>query len=70
MHIVIISSSSVLEGGGEVPVLSCIWQIMTFEIFTEKNKTWKFCLYNNTNLLLFINNTNVFKQVVCVRTFL
>jgi len=37
MHIVIISSSSVLEGGGEVPVLSCIWQIMTFEIFTEKN---------------------------------
>jgi len=28
------------------------WQIMTFEIFTWKNKTWKYCLYNN-NLLFF-----------------
>jgi len=43
------------------------WQIMTFEIFTGKNKTWTYCSYN---LLLFINNINVFKQVVCVRAFL
>lgn len=46
------------KGGGTLFALS------NHDIFTVKNKTWRYCYYNNM-LLLLINNINVFKHV-CV----
>ncbi len=41
-----------LKWGKKVAVLSLHWQICKNYIFTVKNKTWRYCCYNN--LLLFI----------------
>ncbi len=47
------------KGGGT------LFALANHYIFTVKNKTWRYCCYNN--LLLFINDINVFKHVcVCV----